>query len=112
MGLRVNDDGASECHLVMRWIGVEPPGKITPRESEQTSIRCLVTRESEKPTSGSKADDGSGNTAGAASRFIANRQQMSIVKVMHQRYRVLQRAFEMLERHAWKSRTCRSEGRG
>ena len=30
-------------------IGVERSGNITPHESGQTSIRCLVTREFEKP---------------------------------------------------------------
>lgn len=91
MGLRVNDDGGSECHLVMRWRGVEPTGKITPRESEQTSIRCLVTRESDKPTKEAKQMTAVVTLAGAASRFIANRQQMRIVKVRQQRDRVLHR---------------------
>ena len=91
MGLLVNDDAGSECHLVMRWRGVEPPGKITARESEPTCIRCLVTRESDKATKEAKQMAAVETLAGAASRFIANRQQMRIVKVRQQRDRVLHR---------------------
>jgi hypothetical protein len=44
MGLRIEEDGESECSLVMREIGVAPKGKITPRESEQTSVWSFITR--------------------------------------------------------------------
>ena len=44
MGLRVKEDRKSECRSVMEWIGLEPLGKISPRESEQTSIWSLITR--------------------------------------------------------------------
>ena len=54
MGVRVKEDGESESRLVMRRIGVALPGKITPRESGQTSIRSFLTREPELPTSGTK----------------------------------------------------------
>ena len=54
MGVRVKEDGESESRLVMGRIGVAPPGKITPRESGQTSIRSFLTREPELPTSGTK----------------------------------------------------------
>ena len=50
MGLRVWEDGASEGCMVIMRIGVERSSNITPHESGQTSIRCLVTREFEKPT--------------------------------------------------------------
>jgi len=50
MGLRVWEDGESEGCMVIMRIGVERRGNITPHESGQTSIRCLVTREFEKPT--------------------------------------------------------------
>jgi RNA-directed DNA polymerase len=50
MDLRVWEDGESEGRTVMVRIGVEPTSNITPHESGQTSIRCLVTREFEKPT--------------------------------------------------------------
>ena len=50
MDLRVWEDGESEgCMGIMR-IGVERRGNIIPHESGQNSIRCLVTREFEKPT--------------------------------------------------------------
>jgi hypothetical protein len=38
MRQRVKEDGKSECHPVTGWIGVEPAGKITPHESELTSV--------------------------------------------------------------------------
>jgi hypothetical protein len=41
---------------------------------------------------GSKAADGRGNTSWCSFPLTANRQHRSMVKVMHQRYRVLQRA--------------------
>jgi hypothetical protein len=48
------EDGKSEGRFVMRRIGVAPSGKITPRESGQTSIRSFLTRKPELPTSGTK----------------------------------------------------------
>jgi RNA-directed DNA polymerase len=51
MGVRAKEDGKSESRLVMRRIGVALLGKITPRESGQTSIRSFPTREPELPTS-------------------------------------------------------------
>ena len=48
MGRRVEDEGGSEGRSVTGRIGVEPPGKITPRESELTSLWCLRTRPSEQ----------------------------------------------------------------
>ena len=50
MGLRGWEDGESEGRAVTVRIGVERNGDITPHESGQTSIWCLVTRELEKPT--------------------------------------------------------------
>ena len=50
MGLRVREGGGSQGRPVMGRIGVEPQGNITPRESEQTSAWCPVTREHGKPT--------------------------------------------------------------
>jgi hypothetical protein len=51
MEVRVKDAGESEGHLVMRRIGVcAIPGlSFAPRESEQTSSRCLTTRKHGKP---------------------------------------------------------------
>ncbi len=48
MGRWVEDEGGSECRLVIERIGVEPPSKITPRESGLTSLGCLRTRSSEQ----------------------------------------------------------------
>src|SRR5262245_583710 len=62
MGVRVKEDGESESRLVMGRIGVALNGKITPRESGQTSIRSFPTREPELPTLWDKAVDSSGNT--------------------------------------------------
>ena len=50
MGVRAKEDGKSEGRFVMRRIGVALPGKITPRESGQTSIRSFLTRKPELPT--------------------------------------------------------------
>jgi len=82
MGRRVKEDGGSQCRLVMRQIGVEPSGKVTLRESVLTSIRCLVTREFDEPMQEAKQMTAVFTLAGAASRRKANRQQMSIVKVV------------------------------
>ena len=82
MERRVKEDGKSECRLVMRWIGVEPSGKITSRESGPTSMRCLVTREFDEPMQEAKQMTAVFTLAGAASRRKANRHQMSIVKVV------------------------------
>ena len=48
MGRRVKDEGGSEGRSVIGRIGVEPSGKITPRESGLTSLGCLRTRPSEQ----------------------------------------------------------------
>ena len=45
IGRRTKEDGESECHPVMGWIEVESSDNITSRESGQTSIWCLITRE-------------------------------------------------------------------
>lgn len=88
MGVRGWDDGGSECSSVMEGRGVEPRGKITPRASEQTSIRYLITRKNEEPTEGAKQMMAVEALAGAASRCKANRPQASIVKVARS-YRIL-----------------------
>ena len=54
MGWRVEEGGKSEGRPVMERIGVESTGNITPRESGQTSIWSLITREFEKPTKEAK----------------------------------------------------------
>jgi hypothetical protein len=54
MGVRAKEDGKSEGRSVMGRIGVAPPGKITPRESGQTSIWSFLTRKTELPTQETK----------------------------------------------------------
>src|SRR5262245_6506007 len=49
MGRRVEDEGGSDCRSGIGRIGVEPSGKITPRESGLTSLGCLRTRPSDQP---------------------------------------------------------------
>jgi hypothetical protein len=44
MGQRAEDDGKSESRPVMGRIGAESFDNITPRESEQTSIRSSDTK--------------------------------------------------------------------
>ena len=48
----------AQRQAVMAWIGVEPPGNITPRESGQTSTGSLITKELDEPTKGGKANVG------------------------------------------------------
>jgi hypothetical protein len=50
MGLWVKEDGKSEGRSVTERIGIEPRGNIIPRESGQTSIWSLITRELEEAT--------------------------------------------------------------
>src|SRR5262249_14817527 len=60
-------DGESESRLVMGRIGVALSGKITPRESAQTSIRSFPTREPELPILGTKRMTAVETQAGAVS---------------------------------------------
>jgi hypothetical protein len=49
MGLRVEEEGASEGRAVMARIGVAPSGNSTLRESGQTSLWSFLTRELDQP---------------------------------------------------------------
>jgi hypothetical protein len=49
MGRRIEDEGRSERHPVVGWIGVESSDKITLRQSGLTSLWSFVTREPGKP---------------------------------------------------------------
>jgi len=42
--VQVDEDGKSECQVVMTWIGVKSEDNITPHESEQTSIWSFNAR--------------------------------------------------------------------
>ena len=73
------EEGGSEGRSVMERIGVDAL-----RASGLTSLWCLITRESAKPTEEAKQMTAM-QVAGAASRGKARRQQMGIVKVEWQR---------------------------
>ena len=75
MDVGVWEEGASEGRSVMERIGVSAPCA-----SRLTSLWCLVTRESAKPTEEAEQMTAK-NVAGAASRCKARGQQRSIVKV-------------------------------
>jgi hypothetical protein len=76
MGVRAKEDGESESRLVMGRIGVALPGKITPRENGQTSIRSFPTREPELPTSGTKQLTAVETQAGAVPHEQIERNRM------------------------------------
>ncbi len=44
MAWLAKDEGESESHPVMGWIGVDPQENITPRESGQTSLWSFRAR--------------------------------------------------------------------
>ena len=44
MEVRVEEDGESECQIVMTWIGIESSDNIILHESEQTSIWSFNAR--------------------------------------------------------------------
>jgi hypothetical protein len=50
MEVQVEEDGKSECQVVMAWTGVESMDNITPHESEQTSIWSFNARNRCKST--------------------------------------------------------------
>ena len=58
MGMWVEEDGESESHAVIVWIGDEHRA-ISPQAKAQTSVWSFITREFGNPTRGSKADDDS-----------------------------------------------------
>jgi RNA-directed DNA polymerase len=67
MGLRVEEDGASEGRTVIVRIGVASPDYITPRESGQTSIWSFITREPGQPLQEAKQMAAEEIPAGATS---------------------------------------------
>ena len=79
MGVGVWEEGGSERRSVRERIGV-----YAPRASGLTSLWCLITRESDKPTQEAKQMTAM-QVAGAASRCKARWQQRGIVKVEWQR---------------------------
>ncbi len=55
--MRVQEDGESEGRSVMERIRIAPSGKIILRESEPTSVGCLITRNLAIRHLGIKAED-------------------------------------------------------
>jgi hypothetical protein len=83
--VRVWEDGRSEGHSVMEWIGVEPTGDITLRESVLTSIWSCITREFGQPPEERRQMTAVVTLTGALSeRLTARRLQARMVKVVSQ----------------------------
>jgi hypothetical protein len=83
IGVRAWEDGRSERHPVMGWIGVAPTGKITPRASGQTSIWSCITRELGQPLKERKQMTAVATLTGALSdRMTVRRLQTHMVKVV------------------------------
>ena len=81
--VREGEDGRSERHSVMGWIGVAPTGNMTPRESVLTSIWSCITREFGQPPEERRQMTAVVTLTGALSdRLTARRLQARMVKVM------------------------------
>ena len=79
------EDGRSERHPVMGWIGVEPTGDITLRESALTSIWSCLTREFGQPPEERRQMTAVATLTGALSRRMTVRGlQARMVKVVSQ----------------------------
>ena len=80
--MREGEDGRSERHPVMGWIGVEPTGDITLRESALTSIWSCITREFGQPPEERRQMTAVATLTGALShRLTVRRLQARMVKV-------------------------------
>ena len=83
IGVRAWEDGRSEGHSVMEWIGGTPTGNMTPRESGLTSIWSCITREFGQPPEERRQMTAVATLTGALSdRFTARRLQARMVKVV------------------------------
>jgi len=83
--VREEEDGSSERHPVMGWIGVEPTGNIAPRESALTSVWSCVTRKLGQPLQERKQMTAVATLTGALSdRIPVRRLQVRMVKVVPQ----------------------------
>jgi hypothetical protein len=80
--VREEEDGRSERHPVMGWIGVEPTGDITLRESALTSIWSCITREFGQPPQERRQMTAVATLTGALShRMTVSGLQARMVKV-------------------------------
>ena len=85
IGVRAWEDGRSEGHPVIGWIGVEPTGNIAPRESALTSVWSCVTRKLGQPLEERKQMTAVATLTGALSdRIPGRRLQVRMVKVVPQ----------------------------
>ena len=83
IGVRAWEDGRSERHPVMGWIGVAPTGNMTPRESGLTSIWSCITREFGQPPEERRQMTAVATLTGALShRMTVRRLQARMVKVV------------------------------
>jgi hypothetical protein len=81
--VREGEDGRSEGHPVIGWIGVEHTRNITPRESELTSIWSCITRELGQPLKERKQMTAVATLTGALSnRMTVWRLQARMVEVV------------------------------
>ena len=81
--MRAWEDGRSEGHSVIEWIGVEHPRNITPRASGLTSIWSCLTREFGQPREERRQMTAVVTLTGALSdRFTVRRLQTRMVKVV------------------------------
>ena len=83
--MRAGEDGRSEGHPVMGWIGVEPTGDITLRESALTSIWSGIPRELGQPPEERRQRTAVATLTGALShRRTVRGLQARMVKVVSQ----------------------------
>ena len=81
--MREEEDGRSEGHPVMGWIGVKRLHNITPRASELTSVWSCVTRDLGQPLEERKQMTVVAILTGALSdRMTVRRLQARMVKVV------------------------------
>jgi hypothetical protein len=81
--VREEEDGRSEGHPVMGWIGVKRLRNITPRASELTSVWSCVTRDLGQPLEERKQMTVVATLTGALSdRMTVRRLQARMVKVV------------------------------
>jgi hypothetical protein len=83
IGVREEEDGRSERHPAMGWIGVEPTGDITPRASALTSVWSCITRDLGQPLKERRQMTAVVTLTGALSdRMTVWRLQARMVKVV------------------------------
>jgi hypothetical protein len=83
--VRAWEDGRSEGHPVMGWIGVAPTGNMPPRASGLTSVWFCLTREFGQPLKERRQMTAVATLTGALShRMTVRGLQARMVKVVSQ----------------------------